>query len=381
MGRSRSAVSQLDVDGVDEEDEEEYEVVGSDGESDSDDEDFKAGVQHTEIRSTTRQGRRRAIKEKEAAKLAKVMSKRAAPTQFSGEKESEKEGVEQWVVDANDYLDSQFGQLAHSYPRERMQLIRSYIKGAAATWITAALQSDPSQTWETLQRPFVEFIRGGRESRSLWLEKMKTLVYGKGKCKDLLGLEQEFEQLRVKLYPTSSTDPSMNEMVGREYAEAIRRGSLSLYKEMLRILGGKEEISLSEWKTAAVKAVQIEALTANSQRNSGVNGQQSQQRWGQGNRYGSLAVQEMSAEPGSEEATEKAEGQAGADVQQMQGRKAAGPFRPRGSTFRLPDEEWKVVLEKGLCLQCYKQGHRMGDLSCPDRGKPRRRPTQAELKA
>ena len=58
MGRSRSAVSQLDVDGVDEEDEEEYEVVGSDGESDSDDEDFKAGVQHTEIRST-RQGRRR----------------------------------------------------------------------------------------------------------------------------------------------------------------------------------------------------------------------------------------------------------------------------------------------------------------------------------
>jgi hypothetical protein len=39
------------------------------------------------------------------------------------------------------------------------------------------------------------------------------------------------------------------------------------------------------------------------------------------------------------------------------------------------------VLEKGLCGQCYKQGHRMGDLSCPDRGKPRRRPTQAELKA
>ena len=168
MGRSRSAVSQLDVDGVDEEDEEEYEVVGSDGDSDSDDEDFKAGVQHTEIRGTTRQGRRRAIKEKEAAKLAKVMSKRAAPTQFSGEKESEKEGVEQWVVDANDYLDSQFGQLAHSYPRERMQLIRSYIKGAAATWITAALQSDPSQTWETLQRPFVEFIRGRpRESLTM----------------------------------------------------------------------------------------------------------------------------------------------------------------------------------------------------------------------
>jgi hypothetical protein len=361
--------------------EEEYEEV-VDGDSEED-EEVKA--QPKVKNHGQRRGKVSVNDEKEKAKLAKVMAKRAAPSPFSGEKESEKEGVEQWVVDANEYLDSQFGQLAHAYPRERLQLIKGYIKGTAGIWLTAALQTDPSQTWETLQGPFVEFIRGGRESRSLWLEKMKTLVYGRGKCKDLLGLEQEFEQLRIKLYPTSSTDMSMNEVVGREYAEAIRRGSPQLYKEMLRILGGKEEITLSEWKTAAVMAAKIEALTANSQRSNGANGQQSHNRWAQGNRYGSLAVQEMNTEQGSEDSTEKAEGQAGADVQQMQGRKSStsgykpGSFRPRGPY--LPPDEWKVVVDKNLCKQCYKAGHHIGDPSCPDKGKPKRRPTQAELKA
>jgi hypothetical protein len=98
-----------------------------------------------------------------------------------------------------------------------------------------------------------------------------------------------------------------------------------------------------------------------------------------------LAVQEINTEQGSEDSTEKAEGQAGADVQQMQGRKSStsgykpGSFRPRGPY--LPPDEWKVVVDKNLCKQCYKAGHHIGDPSCPDKGKPRRRPTQAELKA
>jgi hypothetical protein len=373
----------MDRDDV-EEDEEDGAVTFNGSSEEEEEEELKIPITGTKQR---KERRVTVNEEKEAAKLAKVMSKRAAPTQFFGEKESEKEGVEQWVADANDYLDSQFGQLAHQYPIQRMQLIRSYIKGPAANWITAALQTDPSQTWETLQGPFIEFIRGGRESRSLWLEKLKTLVYGKGKCKDLLGLEQEFEQLRIKLYPTSSTDPCMNEVVGREYAEAIRRGDVVLYKEMLRILGGKEKITLSEWKSAAVSAVKIVALTGNSQRLGGNQGH----KWGQSvNRFASLAVQEMNAENAHEEHTDKGEGaktegQSVVDVQQMQGRKSQtgsfrrGSFKPRGPL--IPEEEWKVVVEKNLCWQCFQPGHHIGDPVCKDKGKPRRRPTQAELNA
>jgi hypothetical protein len=369
-------VDQYDMDGgVD--DDAEDEVVDSE-----DDEKMEA---QPIVRGRQRKGR--VDEDKEAAKLAKVMSKRAPPAPFTGEKESEKEAVEQWVVDANEYLDSQFGQLAHEYPHERMLLIRSYIKGAAALWITAALQTDPSQTWETLQGPFVEFIRGGRESRSLWLEKMKSLVYGKGKCKDMLQLEQEFEILRVKLYPTSSTDPAMNEIVGREYVEIIRRGDVEIYKEMLRMVGAKDRVTLSEWKTVAVKAAAIVALT----RHTGNQGQK--QRWGGHNRYEPLAVQchEMNTEGASEAESQpgpgaaKGEDQSGVEVQQMQGQKAAsggprrGPFRPRGPY--IPEEERKVIIEKGLCWQCYQPGHRIGDAACKEKGKPRRRPTQAELKA
>ena len=371
----------MDNDAVEEKDE----VVGADPSS----EDSESGEEGPAPKRTSR-GK---LREKEEAKLAKVMAKRAPPAQFFGATEAEKEGVEQWVRDANGYLDSQFGRLAHAYPRERLELISSYIKGTAAIWLSAARETDPSQTWETLQKPFVEFIRGGRESRTLWLEKLKTLVYGRGKCKDLLGLEQEFESLRVKLYPTSSTDPTVNEIVGREYAEAIRRGNVPLFTEMLRMLGGKEQvITLSQWKTAAVKALQIITLTAaasSGQRQGGNGGSQSQ-RWTQGNRYGSqAAVQEMNTDgPGDqEEGVDKGDTQPGegAEAQQMQGRRTSsegfrrGPPRPRG--MYLPPEEWRVVVDKDLCKQCYKAGHHIGDPSCPEKGKPRRRPTQAELKA
>jgi hypothetical protein len=286
-------------------------------------------------------------------------------------------------VDANEYLKCQFGQLAHEYPSERMSMIKGYIKGAASIWLTAALQTDPSQTWEELQGPFIEFIRGGRESRSLWLEKMKGLIYGKGKCKDLLGLEQEFEQLRIKLYPTSSTDPAMNEVVGREYAEAIRRGDISLYREMLRILGGKERITLSEWKSAAVSALKICTLTGTSQRhNAGNNGQQPQ-RWGQ-NRFGPLSVQEMDSATGSGSEgyiNDKTESQPGAteEAHQMQGKKTAFSGFRRVPFLKLPADEYKIVVEKNLCWQCYQPDHHIGDPACKEKGKPKRRPTKAEL--
>ena len=263
-----------------------YEEEGS-----SEEEDAIASGEEEEVNESQRKVSGEE-EEKEATKLAKVMSKRAAPTAFFGEKEAERENVESWVTDADDYLESQFGQLKGQHLKERLQLIRSYIKGAAANWINAAVKSDPNQTWETLRIPFTEFIRGGRESRSLYLERMKTLTYGKGNCKDLLKLEQEFEQLRIKLYPTSSTVAEANEIVGREYAEAIRRGDLDLYLEMLRVIGGKDQPTLSEWKAAAVRAQEVRALQAFAKKQQGDNNA-GRQRWANNNRFGGLSAQEM----------------------------------------------------------------------------------------
>ena len=353
------------------------EVINEEGEADLDDEDANDSAEEEEVKESPLSG---VDEEKEAMKLAKVMSKRAAPTAFYGEKEVERENVESWVIDANEYLDSQFGQLKGKHHKQRLQLIRSYIKGAAANWVNAAVQTDPTQTWESLQKPFIEFIRGGRESRTLYLEKMKTLTYGKGNCKDLLKLEQEFEQLRIKLYPSSSTVPEVNEIVGREYAEAIRRGDLDLYLEMLRIIGGNDQPKLSEWKAAAVKAHEVRALQAFAKKQA--EGHGGKQKWAHNNRFGGLAVQGMNTEGGNEgqqegPADHRGEGQTGADVNQLQGRRGGGSWRPRRSSFLLPDDEYRTVMEKGLCLQCYKPDHRIQD--CKEQGKPKRRPTKEEL--
>jgi len=335
----------------------------------------------------------------EAAKLAKIMSKQPAPAKFSGEKEQDKEKVEEWVRQANSYLKGQFGVLKRDHPEERLIMIRSYMEGAAAKWMDDAIASMKEPTWEALQVPFIQFVGGGRETKQLRLEKMAELTYKKGKCKDLLSLEQEFETLRVKLYPTSSIDPAMNEEVGRKYADAIKRGDPALYAEMLRIVGvGNEPIPLSTWKAAAVRARSIADLTRTSHRSTfygrgggGDSGGGSSSS--SGSRLGSSAVHEMDTAGGfdseddrdrlDEAAAEGREGQPGAAVQQVQGRRA-GSRRPRtrrpgGGPFFLPTDVYEKVRARRLCLQCYRPGHIMGDAACKDKDKPRRMPTEAEL--
>jgi hypothetical protein len=331
--------------------------------------------------------------DKEAAKLAKILSKREKPERFSGEKEKEREEVETWVDDVTSYLDSQFGQLTHRdrYAQHELQMAVSFTTGTARKWLDAFHETDVTRTWKDIKGPFIEFIRGGRESRSLWMEKMQSLVYGRGKCRTLLELEKEFEQLRIKLYPTSSADPAMNEVVGRLYGDAIRRGNTNLFTEILRILAGNDQPTLSEWKSAAAKGEQILSLTAQS-RKAAPDGRP-QQGWRQGNRFSSLqrvSVDETSGDYASQEGerereegeTEGAEGQVSARLQHVQGRKGPPRHVRRGPPGpRLTDEEFSKVMEKQLCFQCYKKGHRMGDAACSEAGKPRRRPKPEELNA
>jgi hypothetical protein len=83
-------------------------------------------------------------------------------------------------------------------------------------------------------------------------------------------------------------------------------------------------------------------------------------------------------EEGDEEGT-PGQAPAGAAAQQMQGRNSRRPFRPRPQL--LTDEQFNIVMDKRLCLQCYKPGHRIGEAACPEKGKDRRKPGPNELKA
>lgn len=327
--------------------------------------------------------------EKEAIRLAKVMTKMSVPEKFSGETEKDKEAVDVWVNHATAYMNGQFGTLDPiRYGKQRIEFIQSYLRGAASDWLVAAHASDPTLTWEELQEPFRHFIKGGRESQDLWKQQMNGLKYGSGKCKDLLALEQEFERLRIKLYPTSSAEGPLNQRLGEDYGNCILRGDTDLYKEVLRLLSDQETPSLSTWKKAAARAVHIREVTRtvtnqqSSMRSGG--GVGGPQRGRQGNRYGLLAeIDTRTEEPepgrgGQEDGGETASAGTVA-VQRLQDRtvKKKGPQR---KPF-LSEEEYRAVMSKQLCLQCYQPGHRIGDDSCKEKGKPRRKPTAEELKA
>lgn len=316
--------------------------------------------------------------DKEAAKLAKVMSKTPVPEKYSGETDKEREDVESWVESVDDYLAGQFGQLAGEYPQQEWTLMRSLLKGTAKKWFKSAKDTDPTQTWETLKDAFVEFIQGGSESRSLLMEKMEALVYGQDKCKDLLSLEKEFEQLRIKLFPSSSSDPAMNALVGRMYGDAIKRGDRRLYAEMLRALIAKDQPTLADWKTAAVKANHIQKAIAHTLRGASRPATGYQPRWGQAPR----ATGETLNEIGEGEREEgETDAMAEAAVQQVEGRPSR-PGRPpqRGQPFRLADDIFALVKAKNLCVQCYWPGHYRGDVACKERGRPRRAPTAEDMK-
>ena len=350
---------------------------------DKDDVDEEADGVGAEEQKVARPHKSRAARS-EAAEVAKVVAKAIVkPEKFSGETEKEREGVETWVQDVTAWLDSQFSQFAGDHSEAQWTLVQSLLGGTAKRHMVNAKQTDPSQTWESLKQSLVDFIRGGQESKALWRQKMDRLTLGVKPCENLLQLEKEFEQLRIKLYPTSGSDPAMNAVVGRVYGHAIERGNRPLAAEMARIIALKStadaEPSLADWKAAAVSAEYILKMQSSGPSAYDARGGRDQPRQ-YGRQYGGDARAPVN------ELTETADDEGDAEepefvmVQQMEGRKGPPRSSPRQS-FRLPPEEYRVVMQKGLCLQCYKVGHRIGEAVCKEKGQARRRPTAAELKA
>jgi hypothetical protein len=343
-----------------------YEELQPEDDVDSDEEEKEAAEPEVND-SSPKQAK---VRDTEATTLAKIMAKVKAPKTFSGATEEEREGVQAWTNDLSNYLQGQFGRLKQRHPDMEWLVALPLFEGTARQWLDNARLLDPEKTWEDIKPTFIEFIRGSRESRGLQVTKMLRLVYGQGKCKDLLSLEKEFEELRMRLYPSSSTSAELNEVVGRWYSEAISRGDPELYNTMMIMLGGIDQPTLSQWKAAAAKAVQVRQVTVASQRGR----QQAIRAWNWQRATPTERVNELSE--GVEEEEGKNDPGATAAVQQMQGRRP----RPKSSTPFLPDDVWEKVKAKGVCFQCYQPGHMRGDATCKEKGKPRRQPTAEELK-
>jgi hypothetical protein len=149
--------------------------------------------------------------------------------------------------------------------------------------------------------------------------------------------------------------------------------------EMLRLLGGKDQPTLSDWKAAAATALTIQEVTAT------VAGARGEGRAQHGHsRYGGSSVNEMSTDQEGDEAVDgddgHAEGQPSTAINKMGGRPTRGRPREKKSGFRLPQDVYERCFKRGLCLQCFKAGHRMHDDACPEKGQLRRLPAPGELK-
>jgi hypothetical protein len=326
--------------------------------------------------------------------INKALTKIPSPGRFSGKDEKDKDNCENWCKQMTNYLNGLFRGITDAHA-ERMQIVIGLLDQPASDWMNGVYREEANMSWEELQPAFLEYIQGGRDRRVLWKEKMEALAYGRGKCRDLLQFDHEFETLRIKLYPSSSANPDMNQRSADDYGAAIRRGDTRLYIECIRLLGRDfENATLSDWKKVAQQAVAVRTLTREVR-----GGSDTGPRPGYSYRSPSLptqaeraSVQNMGrmdgsvAEADGDLMQDEAEEDSSTAIQAVNtGRHTQGTTAPSETKrgVQMSEDMRKQLMAKGMCFSCYKRGHRARDFNeCPNKGKRATRlPTKEELNA
>jgi hypothetical protein len=327
--------------------------------------------------------------------INKALTKIPSPGRFSGKDEKDKDNCENWCKQMTNYLNGLFRGITDAHA-ERMQIVIGLLDQPASDWMNGVYREEANMSWEELQPAFLEYIQGGRDRRVLWKEKMESLAYGRGKCKDLLQFDHEFETLRIKLYPSSSANPDMNQRSADDYGAAIRRGDSRLYIECIRLLGRDfENATLSDWKKVAQQAVAVRNLTREV-RGSPETGYRtgysyrSPQLPTQAERTSVQNMRTMDDDVAAEQddlwtqADEQEESSTAIQVINTGKQAQSGTTSPeKKKGIQLPEEMRRQLMAKGLCFSCYKRGHRARDVNeCPNKGKRAARlPTKEELNA
>ena len=238
----------------------------------------------------------------------------------------------------------------------------------------------------TLQRVFDEFVMTyhGGVSEKLAEQQLNALVYGKGECKDLVTLDNEFDRLALELYPGWETSKAAISLLARIYAEAIHKGDEELWEKAM----DAQPSTLDEWKVAVQNAyVVIETKKAHRSK-ARVDRQEVRTT------YFSRPAQSTSSSSSSsvqvkkvglEEDSHDTPGEEGEEeVQKAEvSSTSRPPFRSTherlGSHMPFKHREQLMALNK--CWNCLQVGHRA--FHCEHKGKPGypRKPTAEDLKS
>jgi hypothetical protein len=355
-----------------------------DDDSSDDDDNQQENTANERFRSRA-QAQRQAI-------INKALTKIPSPGRFSGKDEKDKDNCENWCKQMTNYLNGLFRGITDAHA-ERMQVVLGLLDQPASDWMNGVYREEENMSWEQLQPAFLEYIQGGRDRRALWKEKMEALAYGRGKCRDLLQFDHEFETLRIKLYPSSSANPDMNQRSADDYGAAIRRGDPRLYIECIRLMGRDfENATLSDWKKVAQQAVAVRNLTREVRGvpETGVRSGYSYRPSQPPTQAERTSVQNMRTLDDESETAERddirnqPEEESSTAIQAVNtGKQTQRAAKPSETGVQLSEGMRKQLMAKGMCFNCYQRGHRARDVNdCPNKGKRAMRlPTKEELNA
>jgi len=310
-----------------------------------------------------------------------------------------------WVEVVDDFFDCMVGP---GYDGEyALTFVKNNLRGPAHDWMKAKVSlfqeamvhGDLPESmrqnlrWSEVKKLLVEAFESPQYQVMKRFE-LQELRLGQGKHKTLPIFNAAFDKLSRRLWPIG-TDFENNTILDRvladEYSLILERSDLYLWRDVVKT-GPR---TLAQWKAHTATAWSArEVLRSHERKNyrersAGGRGGQSGFRAQGGAGGGSAALQEMGVEQFEYEGEQEEDvpAQAPAAAQQMQAGRGVNrgtPSRPpppsRGPRL-LTDEQMRTVWDKRLCLQCYKPGHRIGEAACKEKGKPRRKPTDAELKA
>jgi hypothetical protein len=350
--------------------------------------------------SPVRRGQRgvKSKRDEESSVIRKAMSHMKAPTTFSGETNAEKDRVEQWVKSVNFYLLGQFGKV--EAPQPRWIVVRNLLTGAALDWADAMYSEGVVKSWAEMQPLFIEHIRGSRDSKEEAREAMRTIAFGKGKCRDLRSYNAEFEAIRVRLYPSSSVHLEMNAQAAHDYVEGIRRGHHEFGQEIRRGLISNRQPgvspTLAEVKMVADRAWeiccdQVRGRSQSSRDHSSPSSSKPFRPYQHSSSQTTVNHMDVDGADESDVETSRWERQESeqeqAAVQTVNTRSPNNRLRgggdrapqPERRGHQLTEKELKQLYEAKRCFTCYSKDHQ--SRKCPSKGKPQRAPTVEQLNA
>jgi hypothetical protein len=186
------------------------------------------------------------------------------PEKFGGT-EQERVSARRWLRTARNWL-----KLAARGEDEAtmVDMFATLLKDAAGDWFYHLQETAERRGVELpLQTVFEQFVLKfeGGVSRVLLQQELDSLVYRRGKCKDIYATDAEFDRLVGMLYPDLEDDAQSMPLLAKVYSDIFQRGDLALWTEAVRM----QPVTVDEWKVAIQRAHTLLQILAAASRQTG----------------------------------------------------------------------------------------------------------------